>query len=1180
MTQLQVRDAIDLSAPAPLSIGTTIAIAVAGSVVLIACVTIGGLFWREKRRHNRLLRDLERQGVNAKRRSAHSKRASLMGVQNVLRASLLVEPSASTAWQTLGSTEDITTTKTNTGGDPRRTTSSLGWPFAKTTQPGVALALTSLSAVSIPRSAEATTTNLSNDPTVYQSQEQTTPPATTEPSTIANTGSIETPLSLLRPAALFSAVPAANGELKVTKRRARARTIAATVRPIDPSDPAPSPGERPKMHSRSISLGAGRPGVVPDAPIPPLPLNVKKQSIVGRPKSWADRSISRISAASSTCSIGSSLLATSPALTRSHSTRTRKESDTEWEAARTKDPRPVQNGGKEYLVPEPHHASNSIQSDMARFSVISEPDHGVLFPEQIPMESDLQLEQPLNLQTAEAISMNLIQRLSTNGDKNDPLRTVQTPRRNVPKSLVTPNGSPAARTQLDVSDDQGVLTRQPSQTSTISDSCRSSVGNPFRYDPSPMASNRVLQKNASPAAARKVSHRRQNCVRIAFSPSVSGTRRISPSPSMGALLEEASEAGADEDEMHLTTSSAKVRSLPQPPSTSHSKTASHSAPHSYRASLTADSPTLPLNRYQDPCLGRNGSVDLTPTVAPLRFHKKKLSDDNSLLFNIPTFPSPAKNSAYSQLSPPTFAFIRPSDEYDRERTWDTPEEFKLVAQPIEQLMPKPRKSGSGASRVVSPRQVSHESRFPLLELDESGSPVGTRTQSVDVPSASESAQTSATLIGGTWSPLQQSPPQSPTESMDDLITASPEPGQQSYSANAEAEPLSPRSDQSTPTGSGERKSRPTSLHGPRSLQASPLKAQITKLRRMNSDAKDPSDKDRGSTANRRYLNLGREASLPTFEVDEVLQHGRPVHVQRFDSWMSMNAVIDHEVSMEKLDVLVDEEEEEAVAEVEKQIETDFMSIHGLVDIPLEEEEEKSLMRKQTDAATPVARKDSQTLPTAMPRSARSGTPPSMERDRAPSIQGLGLGIGTSPFTHVSPATPRSPTRTWENSESFWSRHRVQDENSDPRSPLPGLVEKPPTKTSPQTSPQTSPSPSPTKQRKTPNKLVKKQGPPSKKGGLRSLINPRIAELKKEGGFFSGNKSPPKSPPKSSHTSLENLGLPGNFSGLGDQDYNIGMALTTPEAKLMDPKRFSMGYGMRESSPGQLSLYDGDGFLKE
>ena len=461
----------------------------------------------------------------------------------------------------------------------------------------------------------------------------------------------------------LTAKPVTKTELRVRPNRSR----SITEIPLSTASGTLSQLPRPKIHVRSASMCSQTSGNVPNAAVPPLPLEVARIKSESRRHSLLSRSPSRISV-SSFESAGSSIIATqsSPILPRLTNVRVQKiTTKCDWRNSMIVGPRPMR--GALTLHGKNSRSQSSIKSSAARFSSVTPSSQGQSRTESRNSTlSNSSSMQSINVKTAESVTLS---KVSSPVCSPLTIRSVATPRRRS-GTYVTAYGSPEERQKGSYVPrsigNHGGPQRQLSQASTQASSTRSSNGNPFQWDPTPLSSGKPSALKGSPSARK--GHRRQNCVRISLAPTILGPPSRSPSPSfMHNIQEESPNTATTEKKNNVGLGFSITRSLPRPPSTSIFDPDIKIVATSIRASLTPSSPTLSMANYDH---GPVGSPVLSFTTVPT-LPQASGSGANRLsmgsTFSIPAFPSPCHGIGSVNsiaLPPPTFALSRPSNEYD------------------------------------------------------------------------------------------------------------------------------------------------------------------------------------------------------------------------------------------------------------------------------------------------------------------------------------------------------------------------------------------------------------------------------------------------------------------------------------------------------------------------------------
>ena len=887
------------------TIGAIVGVAAAMLATLIA------LIWclvRQRQLHQRGMADLERRAnVIRDRNSGLAQVAQMEGVpvtrpRNVLRRATFLPFGTRVGWDTLESREDVsrqqaqdanmpTSIYTRPARNKKRESKRLSWPFSR--QPVLPTVIPMEDMGQHPRlstvvESPSGSASLQSHPATREVNDALRASGSGPSAgdhrvrTIRRIDSV----SELRPDPLI-----------VGKKRTRAQTMVnsstfATPR-TEPSKVKKRP--RPAMHVRSFSLGSQSPGSVPQHAVPPLPLTVRNVEIASRPKScYSGNATSRVSI-SSLESIGSSLLA-SPRLQRSGSERSARLQHVarrDYANSLITGPRPQRPRVNKRPQSSPEH---NLYLQSLRGSIKSNVDsmrsEGQRPLSTITTASDVDALSIPSVKTAEAVRLSRIS-FATSGT---PYQCNSTPRRQS-RITVSENGSPAQRVRpvaLREIPANARLSRQLSQTSTDASSTRSSNGNPFQFDPSPMASGKPSAMKGSPTARGNSRHRRSQVVRINISPQVIGPKRGS-SPLMADIQEESPETMT---KMPLFSSSMgplpNPPSSPRPPSTSTFDPQLKVRPSSFIASLTADSPALSsMSFMQDYKRSSTASSNGDRDTNRLSF---------SSIF-IPSFPSPGKAALTTNVMPtPTFSYTRPSNELERESP--STEAMMLLARPYSPREQDDFKlsvtSAERNARKVSQGSTTGELIFPTLEKEQlrAAKPRFDDFAMLDVD-------------------LAASPASSPDTSPDASPTSGFAPQNWDHeSVGAEAlppmsPPLSPKS--ASPSAlqaenkieakgaldAGQRQDITLPLHSPAPIPglnichspllpssqvdppATDLCLSIAQLRRMNSDAKHDAQNPKLKAA-RRYQRMGRSESPRVvsrdsveslFEIDEALDFG-------------------------------------------------------------------------------------------------------------------------------------------------------------------------------------------------------------------------------------------------------------------------------------------------------------------
>jgi len=422
-----------------------------------------------------------------------------------------------------------------------------------------------------------------------------------------------------------------------------------------------------------------------------------------------------------------------------------------------------------------------------------------------------------------------------------------------------------------------------------------------------MKSGKPSALKGSPSSRK--GHRRQNCVRISLSPIVINTHKPSPSPSMVSIQEESPDIGTQVEKPATGYALSNAKALPRPPSSSTFAPEVKLSPTILRASLTPDSPTLSLVGYsQEPSSSDN---NWSLTASPSKLHRR--SDSNCSMLVIPTFPSPEKATTNPVVPTPTFSFSRPSSEFDEQ--CNPPPEFRLLAQPVipsrssfpgkpqstnlvtsslpnetdltlSQLHDDQLERSQELANVVQNKQeavgVGPSKLLPKWPFAGSGTQQNNIECPIDSPPCSPKSQPTHSIVTTNKNPnVDLAELTQFTMHTEGIATARPEVTETGENGGQVPPPtlttkrtITPTHATTTATTTSSSSSFSSSSH---EVPPSPLRYSIAQLRRMNSDA------SQDSLGARRYLKLGREASMSALDVDTMLAGGRC----RWDSWITI-----------------------------------------------------------------------------------------------------------------------------------------------------------------------------------------------------------------------------------------------------------------------------------------------------
>ncbi|KAF2021153.1 hypothetical protein BU24DRAFT_469931 [Aaosphaeria arxii CBS 175.79] len=659
-----------------------------GIVLLGLLIGLVVLLIRAVRNHKRLLADLEERGVvlaQAQATQEGSKRISITKPRTVLRRNTILPFNKQTGWGSLPSVETINpvdqASKPAHYAPPKPASLStksgrLAWPFSPRRSSSKAIHLRKIRAPILSTVIESPKPSplvpvLSGPqlgdrllpskgigrPSSDQSLLQHHPAFRTHQQDGAADNDPSARPDLLRRSLTSNAVT------KVESRVRPLRSNSVAEIPLSAKNENARRMYERRSHVRSASMCSQTSGKAPDVPMPPLPLGVARIKGESKQRSQLSRSPSRMSV-SSFESGNSSILASqsSPILPRPDQVEMYKVTRREWRHSMIVGPRPSRDSVTLYGIN--HQSQSSIKSSSGHLSVGS------------PATVRRSRRDSRNTALTGSHSLQSVYHRSSNGlavgGTSSPMyspyatRCSSTPRRRS-GTYVTSSGSPEERQPSALREafaNNGALKRQISQASTQASSTRSSNGNPFQWDPAPLAAAKPSALKGSPSARK--GHRRKNCVRISLDPTILGPQSRSPSPSAMNDIQEESPNGTSLERSEIGLGFSSTRSLPRPPSTSIFAPDLKFTATSIRASLTPSSPSLSMASYDHGPIGTPRSGHQSPASPENTTHgKNRLS--NGSMFSIPSFPSPCHGIGpiHTLTSPPpVFALSRPSDEYD------------------------------------------------------------------------------------------------------------------------------------------------------------------------------------------------------------------------------------------------------------------------------------------------------------------------------------------------------------------------------------------------------------------------------------------------------------------------------------------------------------------------------------
>jgi len=650
-----------------------------GVVILGLIIGLVTLILRDRQKHKRMLADLEEREVEIAQSQQNEGRATVSKPRAALRRNMILPFNTKSGWGTLSSVETLNLTEI--GSRPQHyvppkpvgvvsKSKRLSWPFTGRRTSGKAIHMRKIRVPVLSTVIESPKPSPMVPVLSGSLGGESSPPrkSLSRPSSDQSLLQRHPAFRDMGPIAEFG-IPHKREQSGSLRRSLAAKAISKTEHHVGPNrstSVTEAPGSnrpgvmsrgRPRSHARSTSQSSGS---APGSELPPLPLEVARVKDLARKRSLLSRSPSRMSI-SSYESAGSSILAaqSSPVM-RSPNSRVQKVTKRQWRNSTVIGPRPMRDTVR--LHERNQHSLDSIKSSAARYSMAISAAQGGNRNSVLTNSSSLQSVGKVG--TAESVTLNKI--LSPPCSPLT-LRSMATPKRKS-ESYVTPYGSPGERRKRSsmLHNAPGNLTRELSQASTQASSTRSSNGNPFQWDPSPMSVGKASNLKGSPSARNK-GHKRQNCVRISLTPTVHWPRSRSSSPA--AMKEIVEESANTAFAQNICLGFSDKLSLPRPPSTSTFAPDLKITTTSIQASLTPNSPTLSMADYDH---GPVGSPVVTqnyyvPSGSPQQHQKNLRRMSTTSMFSIPKFPSPGHNFPSNRemtSPPPTFAIHLPSDEQE------------------------------------------------------------------------------------------------------------------------------------------------------------------------------------------------------------------------------------------------------------------------------------------------------------------------------------------------------------------------------------------------------------------------------------------------------------------------------------------------------------------------------------
>jgi hypothetical protein len=586
---------------AGLSITAIAAIATGIGVSLVCIIALIVLLVRAIRNHRKLLADLEERGVFIAQARGEA-RKSVARPRSVLRRNTILPYNNNSGWGTLTSVETIKSAEGSGTVDhyvpPKPTDamkkeSRLSWPFHTRRVSGHSIHLKKMKSSRLSTVLEdpkpsglvpvlRSSYHDANRPLLLSSQPHESRHSSSQSllqhhPAFRNSTHESQPVKQDRSASGNSYFRAgANDRLQ------RAKSFADV-----PSEPL----ERPQLRARSASMSGHMSGNAPDVIPPPLPLDIARIKNEAKRQSQLKRVPSKQSD-SSFASVDTSILANhaSPIIPPPAKRRPQKITKPRTRGSGSVGTRPFRDSldlRAKVLGLRPTPSTSPVRPNTAPCEIEDRWTESQSKPAEVLHAQDLG-----KARRTKSVPIN-----NVSTDTASPVEdeSPTTPKRKL-KSQVCSEGSPERHKRSTGRGYNGVVRspkRQHSQASS-----RSSGGDPFQWDPTPLSSTgKPSALKGSPSARQ--GHRRKNSVRISLVPTFHGPPTRTPSPSFIIENKENTTEGAtaDSSAAGLGLAIPGPRALPTPPSSSTFAPELKFPTTSLRASLTPTSPTLPLVGY-------------------------------------------------------------------------------------------------------------------------------------------------------------------------------------------------------------------------------------------------------------------------------------------------------------------------------------------------------------------------------------------------------------------------------------------------------------------------------------------------------------------------------------------------------------------------------------------------------
>ncbi|KAF2852030.1 hypothetical protein T440DRAFT_447550 [Plenodomus tracheiphilus IPT5] len=735
---------------APLST-TAIAAIVTGIGVVMLCLLSALIFLlvRAVRAHKRLIADLDERGVSIAQAHKEVGRDSVARPRAVLRRNTVLPFNKTSGWGTLPSTE--TFRSVDSGGVPAhyvppmptnamKRSSHLSWPFSTRRMSGQSMQMKKMK---VSRLSTVMESPKSSPLLLNTSHMNASGQSIAMSSEYANSSC----QSLLQhhPAfrhqhqAIGPPGAATRGPIDAKKRLHRAQSVVEV---------STNQMTRPYLKARSVSLCSQTSGVVPDVILPPLPLEVSRIKSMSKDYSQLHRAPSKLSI-SSFGSADSAILANrnSPVVPPPAKFRGQKITKPNTKGSSfaggknirdTLDLRAKVLGGRcandANIAAKASIETQQLQSD-----------------HRSTLMEELNIQLPGSVEPKKSNSMSSMPAPSTDSPQK---RNSVTPKRRS-KTQVSSAGSPERQDQNPTNSRMVVGMRSPKRQHSQTSS-RSSGGNPFQWDPTPILPASAKPSNLKGSPSARKGHGRKNSVRISLVPTIHGPpSRVNSLSLHNGHQDGSTGGGAAENINGLGLDLESKRALPTPPTSSTFSPDLKFTATSIKAALTTTSATLPLVGYDQSFVVFPTDQILPPLSAT---EQKRLS--NGSMFSLSRFPAtpsiiePVDYDVSGQYGPPSY------NNHDFSGNWmpDTP----LIQQyPFGMHTPERNRSPSSPTSMIDIDEYNPEQPNCIYETPPNPNANSRTYQSAFATIPEESSICSNKTVDTEQSRNGNSPPISP-----------------------------------------------------------------------------------------------------------------------------------------------------------------------------------------------------------------------------------------------------------------------------------------------------------------------------------------------------------------------------------------------------------------------------------